>query len=303
MGFARCPELIQTYLEKLHTLSQLGSTGSRLFTGNSAFCEHLEVEIADYHGEEAGLIFNSGYTANLGLLSSVCSREDTILYDERVHASIRDGITLSRARHHRFSHNCVEHLEKLLKKCRKPPFVVIESIYSTDGKLAPLKEMISLCNKHHARLIVDEAVATGVYGEGLVRQPVFARTHTFSKALGVHGAIVLGSAKLRAYLITTARSFIYTTALSTPQLIAIECAYQKLKNSKHTLLELCAYAGYKSPIFTLPLPKTKQDAFDVRTLLYPTVARNEECLRVCLHTFNTKEEIDQLYAWINYDRN
>lgn len=290
LGFAKSPELHALFCQKMGSLTQLGSTGSRLLTGNSPYYEHLEQKIARYHGEEAGLLFTSGYVANLALLSAVLSRDDTVIYDEKVHASIRDGIVLSRARSLSFRHNAVDHLAAQIKRCKKPPFVVVESLYSTDGTRAPLEAIAELCPE---RLIVDEAHATGVFGPGLVTMPVFARVHTFSKALGVQGAIVLGSQKLRDYLITTARPFIYTTALSMPHLVAIECAYTLLHSQKPF--------PYPSPILSTPLRAVPND-FDIRPLRYPTVLRGEECLRICLHTFNTPDEIRRLYAWLHCDR-
>lgn len=277
------------FRERIEQLSQLGSTGSRLLTGNSSYCERIEEEIAAYHGEEAGLIYPSGYAANLGLLSAIAGRDDCIVYDENVHASIRDGIALSRARNFSFRHNDVEDLKKRLRRCSRPPFVVVESIYSTDGSRAPLVEIAKLTD----RLIVDEAHATGVYGPGLVEMPVLARVHTFSKALGACGAIVLGSRHLRNFLITTSRPFIYSTAPSMPQLMLIECAYALLRKRKPF--------PFPSPILTAPIRKVPEE-FDIRPLRYPTVPRGRECLRICLHTFNTSEEIERLYAWLDRGR-
>lgn len=273
-------------------VQQMGSTGSRLLTGNSLYCEQLEKRIAAYHGQQSALLFSSGYTANLGLLSALAGRDDFIVYDERVHASIRDGITLSRARHFSFRHNDLNHLEEQIRRCRQKPFVVVESIYSTDGTRAPLHELSQLCGE---RLIVDEAHATGVYGPGLVTSPVLARVHTFGKALGVHGACVAGSRQLIDYLITTSRPFIYSTALSMPQLVAIDCAYDLLEEQK--------LFPFSSPIVAIPMRQLPpSEEFDIRLLRYPTVPRGKECVRICFHTFNTQDEVDRLYAWLNYYR-
>ncbi|MCC5832786.1 MAG: pyridoxal phosphate-dependent aminotransferase family protein [Chlamydiales bacterium] len=290
LGFARSSRLRALFHARIKGLKRLGSTGSRLLTGNSTYCERLEEEIAAYHGEEAGLIFSSGYTANLGLLSAIAGRDDYVVYDESVHASIRDGIALSRARNYSFRHNDVDDLKKKMKRCSRPPFVIVESLYSTDGSRAPLLEIAPLTD----RLIVDEAHATGVYGPGLVTMPVLARIHTFSKALGAHGAIVLGSRRLRDFLITSSRPFIYSTALSMPQIALIESAYALLREQNPF--------PFPSPILTVPISPIPEE-FDIRPLRYPTVARGKECLRVCLHTFNTSEEIERLYAWIDRHRN
>ncbi|MCH9627264.1 MAG: 8-amino-7-oxononanoate synthase 2 [Chlamydiales bacterium] len=292
LGFAKSKALHTRFCEKVQRVQQIGSTGSRLLTGNSLYCEQLEKRIAAYHNQERALLFSSGYTANLGLLSAIAGRDDYIVYDEKVHASIRDGITLSRARHFSFRHNDLNHLEIQIRRCRRPPYVVVESIYSTDGSRAPLQELAKLCAEH---LIVDEAHATGVYGPGLVTTPVLARVHTFGKALGVQGACVTGSRRLIDYLITTSRPFIYSTALSMPQLVAIECAYDLLEKQKPF--------PFSSPILAIPMHQIpSSEEFDIRLLRYPTVPRGEECVRICFHTFNTQNEVDRLYEWLNHYR-
>ena len=247
LGFARSPELhelILTELEtvncKLETLS--GSTGSRLLTGNSQYTEELETFIAYYHKAEAGLIFNSGYTANVGLISSIAQKGDIIFYDELSHASIYDGVRLSKAESFPFRHNDLNHLEERLKffqnarKENSNSYIIVESVYSMDGDFAPLIELVSLCEDYNVNLIVDEAHATGIFGEkgegkvvelGL-EEKVFSRVHTFGKALGCHGAIVLGSETLRNYLINFSRLFIYTTALPIHTLASIKSAYKLL---------------------------------------------------------------------------
>ncbi len=199
---------------------QLGSTGSRLLAGNYPLIEEVEMEIAEFHQSEAGLIFNSGYDANVGLLSCVAQKNDTIIYDSLSHASIRDGVRLSFAQSWAFNHNDLVDLEKKLQLATGQLFVVTESVFSMDGDKAPLVEIVELCKTYKAALVVDEAHATGIIGDkgaGLVQamglqQHCLARVHTFGKALGCHGAIVLGSKILRTYLINFARSLIYTTA-------------------------------------------------------------------------------------------
>ena len=213
-----------------------GSTGSRLLSGNYQLIEETEKLIADFHAAEEGLIFNSGYDANVGLLSSVPQKGDVIIYDKLSHASIRDGVRLSFASSVSFLHNDVADLEKKLSGAATPPqniFVVTESVFSMDGDMAPLLEISELCDKYNAALIVDEAHATGVMGErgeGLIQhlglqQKCFARLHTFGKACGCHGAVILGSAQLKKYLINFARSLIYRTALPPTAISAIAASY------------------------------------------------------------------------------
>ncbi|MEO9071246.1 MAG: aminotransferase class I/II-fold pyridoxal phosphate-dependent enzyme, partial [Ginsengibacter sp.] len=213
-----------------------GSTGSRLLSGNYPLVEETEKLIADFHDADAGLIFNSGYDANTGLLSSVPQKNDTIIYDKLSHASLRDGIRLSFATSFSFLHNDLNDLEKKLSSSDpdSQKFVVTESVFSMDGNFASLNEISKLCDKYNAALIVDEAHATGVVGEkgeGLVQKldlqkKCFARIHTFGKACGAHGAIILGSQKLKKYLINFSRQFIYSTALPPSAVEAIAISYR-----------------------------------------------------------------------------
>jgi 8-amino-7-oxononanoate synthase len=305
-----------------------GSTGSRLLSGNYQLIEETEKMIADFHDAEAGLIFNSGYDANTGLLSCVPQKNDAIIYDQLSHASLRDGIRLSYATSFSFFHNDLEDLEKKIavsKTNSKNIFVVTESVFSMDGDFAPLKEIVDLCEKYKAALIVDEAHATGVVGEkgaGLVQQlkledNCFARIHTFGKACGAHGAIILGSAKLKKYLINFCRQFIYTTALPPSVAEAIFISYKifpGLKRERENIRQLIGIfkrADLKytilpsdTPIQIVIIPgnhKVKKIAetlqendFDIRPILYPTVPKEQERLRVVLHSFNTMEEVQKV---------
>ena len=299
---------------------QNGSTGSRLLSGNTGYAEELEQWIADFHRAEAGLIFNSGYDANLGLFSCIAQRNDTILYDELSHASIIDGIRLSLANALTFEHNNLKDLEEKLKQAKGKIFVSVESVYSMDGTLAPLKDIVALTEKYNAALIVDEAHATGVFGkegrgrvcEEGIEKNVFARIHTFGKALGVHGAIVIGSKTLRDYLINYARPFIYSTALPFHSLVAIRCAYEVMITSPPAFASAnlpqarpLQRRGGKSPIMSVIIPgndevrrvakQLQEKGFDVRPIVSPTVPQGKERLRICFHSFNTEEEIDGLF--------
>ena len=330
LGFARSPVLYERIEEKmLNSAKRVGSGGSRLLSGNSEEAEAVEKILATFHNAQAALLFNSGYDANVGLFSSIAQKGDSIIYDELVHASIHDGIRLSKADAFPFRHNDLAHLEERLKISSGNIFVAVESVYSMDGDCAPLKEMVDLCNKYHANLIVDEAHGTGVFGNGLIQNlklenETFARIHTFGKALGCHGAIVLGSDILKKYLVNYARSFIYTTALPLHSLVSIKCAYQLLSESEtiqNKLHENISYFRKKiknspqhvwldsvSAIQSMIVPGNSevkrtcrkiQDAdMDVRPILSPTVPKDKERIRVCLHSYNTKEEIDLLFETI-----
>jgi 8-amino-7-oxononanoate synthase len=302
-----------------------GSTGSRLLAGNYELIEETEKEIADFHKSASALIFNSGYDANFGLLSCIAQKGDLILYDKLSHASIRDGIRQSFADSFSFTHNDPDDLEKKLKNRTNTSgrncFVVTESVFSMDGDMAPLNEIAQLCEQYNAHLIIDEAHATGVIGEkgeGLIQHlqmqhRCFARIHTFGKALGCHGAVILGSNTLRDYLINFCRPFIYSTAIPPASVAAIKAAYhlfpgmkeerQQLKN----LISLFNVPGFKkseTPIQCYVIPgndRARQiskilfdNNLDARAILYPTVPLGEERLRITLHSYNTVEETEML---------
>lgn len=328
LGFARSKELI-SIKERIHsgTDQKNGSTGSRLISGNTAYAEELEKKLAGFHHAESALLFNSGYDANLGLLSCIPQKNDLVLFDELSHASIYDGIRLSFARHYKFRHNDTAHLRELIDRHgieAENIYIVVESVYSMDGDAAPLNEITQLLSEK-CFLIVDEAHATGVFGEqgkGLCQQEAmenkcFARVITFGKALGTHGAVVVGSTKLRDFLVNFARSFIYTTALPVESLKSIDAAYRLLTGTKENILlhaniecfiELTKGAVNRIPSNsaiqsilvesnTLVDEKARllQEAgFGVKAIKSPTVAAGKERIRICLHSFNTQEEIGKL---------
>ncbi|MFD0794117.1 aminotransferase class I/II-fold pyridoxal phosphate-dependent enzyme [Mucilaginibacter litoreus] len=328
LGFARS-EALKDLIRQEHD-SQYpvlnGATGSRLISGNMAYTEAIEQHLAAYYGSQAGLLFNSGYDANLGLFSSLPQKGDTIICDELIHASIIDGARLSYANRYTFKHNDLDSLESKLKAAKGLIYVVIESVYSMDGDTPPIARILELTDRYGANLIVDEAHAVGLYPAGLVKylnleNKIFARIITFGKALGCHGAIVLGKNPLREYLINFARSFIYTTALPFHSLVAIKMAHGLLQESTETITKLREniktykqvipqYDAYsESPIQCVILGSNskakqaaaalQQEGLDVRAILSPTVGLGTERIRICLHAFNTFGEIQQLSSALN----
>ncbi|CAM9714332.1 unnamed protein product [Discosporangium mesarthrocarpum] len=230
--------------QSISTMPIVGSGGSRLLSGNSRYAEELEMWIATFHNREAALIFNSGYDANLGLLSCLPGQGDAVVCDELVHNSMRMGCRLGRQSHtESFRHSDTGHLDTILCNLRGESqvsiggniFIAVESVYSMDGDLAPLAEIVEVAHTHGAAVIVDEAHGTGVFGHegrgvvhslGLESHPaLLATVHTFGKALGVHGAAVVGSKTLKDYLINYARPLIYSTSLPFHSLASIRCAY------------------------------------------------------------------------------
>jgi 8-amino-7-oxononanoate synthase len=317
-----------------------GSTGSRLLTGNSAAAEALETQLALFHRAEAALLFNSGYVANLGFFAALPRRGDTILYDEASHASVKEGIRASFATAWSFRHHDLADLERKLSRATGTVFVAVESLYSMDGDLAPLPELAAFCRCRGLHLVVDEAHSNGVYGpqgEGLVaalglEDEVFARILTFGKALGGQGAAIVGPAVLRDYLLNFSRPFIYTTALPPLSLATLRAAYTLLPTltaerqqlgelSDYLKTQLNAVPGVQVPpashiIHPIFFPQAtgpdqvRQAAraaqaagFDLRPIVAPTVPASTERLRLIVHSYNTKAEIDALAGamgeWVN----
>jgi len=335
LGLSRSKELSGLIENQHRELGiQNGSTGSRLLGGNSLFIETTEEKLSRIFKSEASLIFNSGYAANLAVLSSIPQKGDTILYDSLAHASLKDGARLSLATRHSFRHNDLEDLEQKMKSAKGKKYLVVESIYSMDGDECPLVEIIKLAEKYDAAVILDEAHSTGVnglLGSGNsialnLQDKIDIRIYTFGKAMGVHGACVAGSEALIRYLINFARPFIYSTALSQHQVVSIHCAFEflaaniSLQETLRKKIDLYLAGAGKlsnrtpslSAIQTVLCPgneavrqvaKALQNkGFDVRPILYPTVQKGTERLRICLHTFNGEEEIisltQSLQSWM-----
>jgi 8-amino-7-oxononanoate synthase len=335
LGFAKS----EVIFDKTHqflvdkNFKENGATGSRLLSGNHFLYNEVETFLSDFHQTESATIFNSGYDANIGFFSAVPQRNDVILYDEFSHASIRDGIQLSNAKSFKFLHNNLEDLEsKLLNAARtdnSEVYVITESVFSMDGDSPDLLKISEICKKHNAFLIVDEAHAIGVFGEngcGIVQElnlqnDIFARIITFGKALGCHGAAILGSKNLQNYLVNFSRSFIYTTGLSPHSLATIRIAYYEMLNQAHHNKKLQEniqlfqseterlnlqhlFIHSNSAIHCCIIPgneevksismKFQTEGFSVKAILSPTVPENKERLRFCLHSYNSEEEITEV---------
>lgn len=330
LGLARSETLAGRIRDKIDALRPVmnGSTGSRLLSGNSQYHEDVENSLANIFRSEAAVIFNSGYTANLSVLSSLPQREDTILYDELSHASIKDGARLSLAKRFSFLHNDLNDLEQKLKKARGRIFIAVESIYSMDGDTCRLQDLVKLANEYSAFIILDEAHSTGTYGwdgSGMAVAENLApmiplRVYTFGKAMGIHGACVATSAVVKDHLVNFARPFIYTTAPDNHSLASIECSFQYLKENIHLQEQLrgkidlfrnetktiAGIGSVHGPIQTMIIPgnenvtraasKLQQTGFDVRPILSPTVQKGKERLRICIHVYNTDDTIRDLAA-------
>lgn len=333
LGFATNSSLLTRKHKLISELQQDGATGSRLISGNSILFEKTEKDLANFFNADAALIFNSGYTANLGLFSSVPQKNDLILYDEKIHASVIDGMRMSLAARYKFRHNEVNHLSDLITAHRDKfdaIYVAVESVYSMDGDLAPLNDIITFCQKNNCFLIVDEAHAVGIFGEkgrGLVNElkleeSVFARVVTFGKALGSHGACVLGSNSLRDYLINFSRPFIYSTALPASALISIAESINELQAGNYTEEIKLKIEKFRDTFEQLPSARIFQSAiahvllsgnqkvqsvaeflyengFFIKAIKSPTVPSGSERLRICVHHFNSERQMVELKTLLN----
>ncbi|MDO4880860.1 MAG: pyridoxal phosphate-dependent aminotransferase family protein [Capnocytophaga sp.] len=305
-----------------------GSTGSRLLSGNFTLYTEAEEKIATFHQTQKALIFNSGYDANIGIFSSIPQKNDIVLYDQYIHASIRDGLQLSMAQSFKFKHNDLEDLEEKLKKySSQVVYIATESVFSMDGDAPDLQKMVNLAKKYNAFLIVDEAHALGVFGdrgEGLTqkyKEDIFIRLVTFGKGLGGHGAAVLADEIIIKYLTNFARSFIYTTALPLHSVAYILAGYsylpntesreklhqniqffrEKLHQNKLENLFITSFSAIQAMIVSgnervkQIAKKLQEEGFGVKPILSPTVPKGEERLRICLHSYNTKDEISLFF--------
>lgn len=337
LGFSASENIFHNAHDYLvtHNLIQNGATGSRLLTGNHTLYPIIEEQLSTFHNSESALIYNSGYDANIGLLSSIPQRNDIVLYDEYCHASIRDGISMNNTKAYKFKHNDLNHLKdlinrysKLISESNNDMYVITESVFSMDGDSPDLISLTKLCNSHNIKLIIDEAHAVGVFsesGKGLVCQynlqgDIFARIVTFGKAIGSHGAAILGPQNLKDYLINFSKSFIYTTSLSPHNLSTIQSAYNELSSTSQVKKLHQNISFFKAELNRLKLTELFIDSnsaihccvisgnnrtntiaqnlqnhgYDVKAILAPTVPKSQERLRFCLHSFNTEKEITEV---------
>lgn len=309
------------------------SSASRLLSGNLKLHHQLEEKIAEFKHEESALIFNSGYQANVGIVSALYGRDDAVFCDRLSHASIIDAIRQSGAKLIRFNHNDLEHLESLLKKEGgnfKSRLIVTETVFSMDGDKPPLKELVGIKDKYDCFLMVDEAHATGIFGHtgsGVVEEQGLSEhieliMGTFSKALGSFGAYLACSEKIKQYLVNSCRSFIYSTALP-PSIIAANIeAIEIVKDEPFRREALLANADFfrgrlreegfdvigSSQIIPLIVTDSnravrvslqlQQSGFWVLPIRPPTVPPGQARLRFSLTYHHNKQLLGQLAARI-----
>ncbi|GFG69402.1 8-amino-7-oxononanoate synthase [Mycolicibacter senuensis] len=252
LGLSTHPDVIAGGVEALRTWGA-GAGGSRLVTGNTELHARFEQDLADFVGAPAGLVFSSGYTANLGAVVSLSGPGSLLVSDTYCHASLVDACRLSKARVVITGHRDVEAVAAALaERSEERAVVITESVFSADGALAPLRELHEVCRRHGALLIVDEAHAVGVRGDGgrglvhevgLAGAPDVVMTTTLSKALGSQGGAVLGPVAVRDHLIDAARTFIFDTGLAPAALGAASAALGVLTAEPSRATDVLRHAG------------------------------------------------------------
>jgi len=329
LGLSKHPEMKRVAKEAIDQFG-LGSSGSRLVSGNSKAHVELEKLLADWYGKEDALFFNSGYNAGVGVISAV-SGEGVIFSDQYNHASLVDGCRLSKAETVVYEHANMAHLESLLKQHseRFPQWIVSETVFSMDGDKAPLNKLVELKKKYKASLLIDEAHAVGVYGDlgrGLAEElglfnEIDLLLGMFGKALGSFGAFAVGDKPIITWILNKARSFIFTTAV--PPLIAAANvkAIELVKGMKNERLSLRKKAevfrdflkaldfvteGDDSPIIpllvgdpenTLRLSKAlKEEGIWVQAIRPPTVPKGMSRLRITLSLLHQEKEYQQFFT-------
>ena len=318
------PHIRKAMITALEEGIPLSSRASRLLSGTLSWHEEMEEYLKTFVGREGVLLFSSGYLANVGALP-VLAKGKTVFSDEFNHASLIDGISLSKSPCKVYSHNNLNILEQLLKKEPGEKIIVTESLFSMEGDFAPLKELSELALKYGALLMVDEAHATGIFGKNfsgcvsdLKEKDHIVTLHTCGKALGGFGAFIGSSALIKDYLINYCRSFIYTTAPPPLMLVQWKAALEVLKKEPDRPLSLrkkalafrTALSGSfplektKSPIIPIlmngvgeALKKAEQfrkQRLDIRAIRYPTVPKGKERLRIVLKYNHSQEQIESL---------
>lgn len=327
LSFARDPILQKRIYENLQNVPS-GSTSSRLIRGQHEWLAEVEMQLATWSTRESAIFFPSGYQANLAVMSTVLDENTVVFSDAANHASIVDGIRLSKSEKIVFAHNNLIDLEEKLSvtSCEKVKMVVVESLYSMKGDRAPLKELCELCQKKGAQLVVDEAHATGLFGAGLVQREnlqsqVLMTVHCAGKALGVSGAWVACDQMMKEYFINFCRPLIYSTAVSPLITVALSTALEywqsvgeeraqvclekarELKKQLAVFLDTTILSG-EGPILYINLSDNLSAVswsqylqsydFDVRAIRYPTVPRDEAGLRLSLQASRSPEDLKKL---------
>lgn len=330
LGLASDPAIAAAMADAAARGVAAGAGGSRLLRGNAPEHEALEAKAARFFGTEAALFLSSGFAANAALLATLPQPGDLIVADALIHASVHEGIRLTRAAHVLAAHNDAGAVEEAIIRWRSEggkgmPWISVESVYSMDGDIAPLADLIAVADRHGGVLLIDEAHGTGVFGPGGrgLAAPYEGRDnvivlHTCGKAMGVEGALLTGPAVVKDYLVNKARGFIFSTAPSPLIAVAVGAAIDVMAEAddRRTALDamrahagrvLCAPLGLPDPVSPILPVILGTDAramaaaaalqaagFDIRGIRPPTVPAGTARLRITLTLNATPADIDAL---------
>jgi 8-amino-7-oxononanoate synthase len=327
LGLAGHPAIRAAAAQSLQD-GPLGATASRLLRGNRCAHAALEQFAARFFGAGSALFFGSGFLANLALFSTLLGRHDGVVFDARIHASIKEGIHASNAKRFRAQHNEIDSFADQMRSARRQGvrrlLIAVESVYSMDGDLAPLRQLSQLAQEHEAVLVIDEAHATGIFGPRgrgcgeVLESGDTISVHTCGKALGIAGALVCASAPIADYLVNKARPFVYSTAppplMAAAVMRALELLDEEPWRRKRVLelarlahAELCPHANFRgSQIIPIVLESATQAVstatslqragFDVRAIRPPTVPDGTSRLRISIHADHSEGQIAKLAA-------
>ncbi|WP_188152141.1 aminotransferase class I/II-fold pyridoxal phosphate-dependent enzyme [Teredinibacter waterburyi] len=343
LGLGNHPH-IREKAKKMIDLYGSGVGGVAFLSGYTKLHQELEERIAAFKGKEAAMVFSSGYSANVGLVSGMTQSSDIVIYDEYSHASFYDGMILSRVRLYKFRHNNTEHLEKLLKKHSQSGrniFVGVEGVYSMDGDICPLDEVVRLCKQYNAMLMVDDAHGTGVLGASgrgvgehyKATKDIDLLMGTFSKAISATGGFITGSKEMINFLRYFSRSYMFSSAMCPGTTGAILGALDVMENEPErrlTLLDNVQYAvssinqlshnfdvNAEAAIVIVMVPldmdirlaayEFHKNGIFLNSVEYPAVPVEQQRFRISLMATHTKKDIDELvqvldYVWNQYKK-
>jgi 8-amino-7-oxononanoate synthase len=320
LGLSGHPDLRRAAIEALEDGIEIGATGSRLLRGHRDAHAELEAFAASHFNVPAALFFANGFQANYALITTLIGRHDVAIFDALAHASMRDGLHAAHVDTVKVRHNDLDHFEAALTKPRREgtrAWVLVESVYSMDGDIAPVADILALCERHDAMLIVDEAHGTGVFGatgrgvtEGLAHDRLIS-LHTCGKALGVAGALVCARADIIDYLINFARPFIFSTAPMPLQALLVQKALElaaaepwrreKLKTLQAFVAARLQNLTIHSPIVPIVIgedaksvaiaEQLQAQGFDIRAIRPPTVPAGTARLRLSLNANLTEDDL------------
>ncbi len=306
-------------LEEIQKIPQdMGSGGSRLLSGTTSRMLEIENYLANYYQTESALLYPSGFMANLGLFSCLGTKGDTLIYDQYIHASVREGIRLSSAKNFGFRHNDYKDLEKKLKNATGDIYVIIEGVYSMHGDSPSQDAILDLQKQYGFYLIVDEAHSVGILGENgkgwtedIPAEKILAKIITFGKAIGYHGAIIASSKELIEYLVNFSKSYIYTTAPPESQFEVLytihrflDKEYPALRSSLQEVIDTYNQLMNEKGVNPIKIienrnlevvhQKLLKAGIPTKIIKHPTVEKGKEIIRLCLHANHTHSELQTL---------